>query len=85
MDKPYSKREIDQLFQAVKKEDDDFKFNISASLTRIESQTVMTNGRVTKLERWQSYVIGFCACLSLLVFSFIIPLIPVLSAYLQSR
>lgn len=40
-------------------------------LVRIEKQTTTTNGRVTKLERWQSYVLGFCAAITLLL----IPLI----------
>ena len=84
-EKNYSKRELDQILAAARKEDDDFKFNISQSLTRIETQTSMTNGRVTKLERWQSYVVGFCACLSLLIFSIIIPLVPSLIEYLKTH
>lgn len=44
-------------------------------LPRIERQTMKTNGRVSKLERWQSYVIGFCACLSLLVIVIGVPIL----------
>ncbi len=79
----YSKRELDQILAAARKEDDDFKLNISQSLTRIETQTSMTNGRVTKLEKWQAYVVGFCACLSLLIFSLLVPLIPVIADYMK--
>lgn len=38
-----------------------------ATLSEILLQTRTTNGRVNKLENWQSYIIGFCACLALLV------------------
>ena len=74
MEKNYSKREIDQILKAQADEDMAFQTDIRASLTRIESQTTMTNGRVSKLERWQSYVVGFCACLSLMLFSLFIPI-----------
>ena len=77
---PYSKREIDQKFEQSGKISENFETDIRQSLTRIESQTTMTNGRVNKLERWQSYVIGFCACLSLLLFS---AGIPIVTAFIQ--
>lgn len=73
-EKNYSKREIDEKWS-----------DIANALSRIEIQTTTTNGRVTKLERWQSYVLGFCACMSLLLFSVVIPLIPALASYIQSR
>lgn len=59
-EEPYKNREIEEMFNDVKD-----------TLGRIEAQTTKTNGRVSKLERWQSYVIGFCACVALLI----IPLI----------
>ena len=72
-DKPYSKREIDRMFEDGGKADLTFQTDIRQALTRIETQTTMTNGRVRSLERWQSYVLGFCACLSLMMFSILIP------------
>lgn len=54
-DKPYSNREIDSHI-----------YDIRNSLQRIEVQTTTTNGRVTKLEKWQGYVLGFCAALTML-------------------
>ena len=75
MDKPYSKREIDQKFEQSTKLSEGFETDIRQALTRIETQTSMTNGRVTRLERWQSYVVGFCACVSLILFSAVIPII----------
>lgn len=43
-------------------------------------QAKLTNGNVAKLKLWQSYVIGFCACLGLMFISILIPL---LVAYIQ--
>lgn len=40
---------------------------VKETLTEIRTQTIKTNGRVSILERWQSYVLGFCACISLFV------------------
>jgi hypothetical protein len=37
------------------------------TLEEILIQTKRTNGRVSKLESWQAYVIGFCACLTIVV------------------
>lgn len=50
-DQRYMNREIDEKFTDIKE-----------SLIRIETQTTKTNGRVTNLEGWQKYVLGFCAC-----------------------
>jgi hypothetical protein len=36
-------------------------------LEKILLQTQKTNGRVNKLEKWQTFVIGFCTCLTVLV------------------
>lgn len=61
-EEPYQNREIREMFSEVRE-----------ALDRIELQTTKTNGRVSILERWQSYVLGFCAAL-MLVFLSIIPL-----------
>jgi hypothetical protein len=81
-DKPYSKRELDDKFAQTEARDITFKQDVREALTRIETQTSMTNGRVTRLERWQSYVVGFCACLSLVLFSAVIP---VITAFIQAH
>lgn len=52
-DSSYSKREIDEKYG-----------EIANALPRIEIQTTMTNGRVRKLERWQSYALGFCGIMA---------------------
>jgi hypothetical protein len=80
-DKPYTKREIDQIFGNFVEKFSTFDKDTRESLTRIENQTTATNGRVRRLERWQSYVIGFCACLSLILFSAVIPIV---AAYIQA-
>lgn len=53
---PYSKRELDHFFSELTahltKQD--------KSLERIETQTMKTNGRVSKLEQWRSIMVwGF--------------------------
>lgn len=52
----YKNREIDEMFGDINK-----------ALIRIEAQTTKTNGRVSKLERWQSYAQGACAVIILLL------------------
>jgi hypothetical protein len=53
---PYMNRELDEQFNDIKN-----------TLGRIEAQTTKTNGRVSKLEHWQAYVVGFCGAVTLLV------------------
>lgn len=52
----YKNREIDEMFQRIEK-----------ALERIEGQTAKTNGRVTKLEMWRSYIAGVVSVLVLLI------------------
>lgn len=54
-DTPYSNREIDSHFEELKE-----------TLKRIEAQTTKTNGRVSSLEEWRSYVVGAVAVLTLI-------------------
>lgn len=56
MTEDYQNREIDEMFK-----------DINASLIRIETQTTKTNGRVNKLEQWQSYIKGGLAVIVLLL------------------
>jgi hypothetical protein len=91
-DQPYTKREIDLQNKSVIQKIDGlqnvielrittFEKDTRESLSRIEIQTTKTNGQVIGLRQWQAYVIGFCACLSLLVFSVVIPIV---ASYIQS-
>lgn len=63
-DAPYSKREQDA-----------YRTEVLDTLGRIEDQVKKTNGRVSSLEKWQSYVIGFCGCLTLLFIPVLIYLV----------
>ena len=76
-EKNYTKREIDSMISNMQKDDNGFKEDVRKSLTNIEVQTTKTNGRVGRLEKWQSYVVGFCACLSLVFISVLIPVISI--------
>lgn len=64
----------DEFHSKLMERMDVFEEDVRNSLTRIEMQTSKTNGRVNALEdrqgelqKWQSYVLGFCACLTILV------------------
>lgn len=41
--------------------------HISETVTRIETQVIKTNGRVSALERWKSYTIGGFTMVTVLV------------------
>lgn len=63
-DEDYSVRELDEKFETI-----------MGKLDRIETQTIKTNGRVAALERWQSFLQGGLAILTLLVVPVIIYLV----------
>jgi hypothetical protein len=52
-----------------------YRDGIRRSLDEILMQTKKTNGRVSKLEQWQSYVLGAVATLGFLIVAVAVPLI----------
>lgn len=54
-DKPYSNREIKLMLSEIHKD-----------IKSIIEQTTKTNGRVTSLELWRSYIVGSLAVLTFL-------------------
>lgn len=72
-ERPYSKREIDSIVLGLKDQISGFEKDTRESLARIELQTTQHNGRMKRIELWQAYVLGFCACLSFMLLSILIP------------
>lgn len=66
-DAAFSNRELTNKFDNLQDKLDDNKDVIMSELGEIKVQVLKTNGRVSSLEKWQSYVIGFCAAISLLL------------------
>lgn len=62
-EKPFSNREIKLMFEAQGKSITEVHEDVKAILT----QTKLTNGRVNKLENWQSFIKGSIAILTVLV------------------
>jgi hypothetical protein len=46
---------------------DDVKENMKEGFNGVHDRQDTTNGRVRDLEKWMWWVIGFCACLSVIV------------------
>ncbi len=65
-DKTYTVRELDQKFEQVKLFMEEKHEDNKVVLQEILTQTKTTNGRVNKLERWQSYMQGGMAVLVML-------------------
>lgn len=67
-EKNYSKRELDHFFKeamgAIQTGIDSIK---DEALPRIETQVLKTNGRVTKLEKWQYTIIGSLTIITTIV------------------
>lgn len=63
MDAEYTKRELDEKFLAVHE-----RFNQQdKSLEKILEQTTAHNGRMKKLESWQSFLKGGLAVITVLI------------------
>jgi len=69
-DKDYTKRETDLLMKSIKDHIDERFDELSTKADRIESQTIKTNGRVTKLEGWKNWIGGGLAFITVVVIPF---------------
>jgi hypothetical protein len=67
----YTKDILDQHFQSVSHKYADIK----DSLTRIESQTTLTNGKVAALQRWKEQWVGAVKAIGIFGTIIIVPLV----------
>lgn len=58
-------------------EEQTYRDSVNDKLTLILEQVKRTNGRVSSLENWKWFVVGFCACVTTL-------LLPVIYSLIQS-
>ena len=63
----YSVREIDAKLAVISDTLDRMEADTSEKLKSIETQTLLTNGRVSKLERRESFIQGGLAVLTIIV------------------
>ena len=70
-------KSIEQIIQSNQEKQDAHNIYVREMLSRIEAQTIKTNGRVTVLEHWRSRIGGIIIAISL-VFSTILTLITLL-------
>lgn len=74
-EKPYSKREIDQIVGAIRGGIKEGFHDTNERLDRIEVQTTKTNGRVGKLENWKWMMVGGLAVISAIIVPLFLDLI----------
>lgn len=57
-DQPYSNRELDAMFKTLNDKSEERHKDVMKELIEIKQQTTKTNGRVSKLEAWRSWMVG---------------------------
>lgn len=63
MTEQYSNREIDSFL----KRQDEAHGEFRVTLNRIEDQTILTNGKITEIQKWRERVIGATGILTLIL------------------
>jgi hypothetical protein len=66
MERPLTRDEFEELRKTDRILQDERHASNQSLMKEILIQAKTTNGRVSNLEKWQNYVLGFCACLTLL-------------------
>ena len=74
-DKRYSNRELDHHFNDIREKFLGAIENIASDVSEIKIQTKLTNGRVGKLEKWQSYIQGGLTILAIIMVPILLMLI----------
>jgi hypothetical protein len=71
-DLPYTNRELDRMFTTLDDKNLERHKDVMKELGEIKTQTIRTNGRVSRLENWRNWSVGAVTVVVLLVIPLVV-------------